>query len=109
MAKVELESDIQIFYRNPDFNSFSTLDVREDFAKKYPKYVEKVLEAYEEARQWTIDHPEETAEILAKEASISLEVAKNNWNVRIFLNRFPVMNKKPLLLVQERYSKKLVY
>ncbi|MEC2056437.1 aliphatic sulfonate ABC transporter substrate-binding protein [Peribacillus psychrosaccharolyticus] len=89
MAKVELESDIQIFYRNPDFNSFSTLDVREEFAKKYPEYVEKVLEAYEEARQWTIDHPDETAEILAKEASISIEVAKKQLERTDYSNPVP--------------------
>lgn len=97
MAKVELESDIQIFYRNPDFNSFSTLDVREDFAKKYPKYVEKVLEAYEEARQWTIDHPDETAEILAKEASISLEVAKKQLERTDFSKPIPGDEQKAII------------
>ncbi|HEY4552641.1 MAG TPA: aliphatic sulfonate ABC transporter substrate-binding protein [Bacillaceae bacterium] len=76
MARVEKDSGGNLFYRNPDFNTYGTLNVREDFAKKYPAYVTKVIEAYEKARQWAIEHPEETAEILAKEAQIDLEVAK---------------------------------
>ncbi|MGE8077500.1 aliphatic sulfonate ABC transporter substrate-binding protein [Peribacillus loiseleuriae] len=98
MAKVEMESDIQIFYRNPDFNSFSTLDVREEFAEKYPDYVEKVLEAYEEARQWTIAHPDETAEILAKEASISLEVAKKELERNDFSDPIPSDEQKAIII-----------
>ncbi|MFK4998311.1 hypothetical protein ACI2OX_16295 [Bacillus sp. N9] len=38
--------------------------------------MKKVIQVYEEARQWAIDNPEETAEILAKEAQIDLAVAK---------------------------------
>lgn len=97
MAKVELESDIQIFYRNPDFNSFNTLDVRAEFAKKYPAYVEKVLEVYEEARQWTIDHPDETAEILAKEASISIEVAKKQLERTDYSSSVPGDEQKAII------------
>lgn len=76
MARVEKNSGANLFFRNADFNTFGTLNVRTDFAEKYPEYVTKVIEAYEKARQWAIENPEETAEILAKEAQIDLEVAK---------------------------------
>ncbi|MEK3890166.1 aliphatic sulfonate ABC transporter substrate-binding protein [Bacillus sp. FSL K6-3431] len=76
MARVEKEVGANLFFRNPDFNTYGVLNVREDFAKKYPDYVKKVIEVYEQARLWAIDNPEETAEILAKEAQIDLDVAK---------------------------------
>lgn len=76
MARLELESGAQLFYRNPDFNTYGFLNVREDFAEKYPEYVNRVIEAYEQARQWTLENPDKVAEILAKEAQIDLEVAK---------------------------------
>ncbi|MBS4205962.1 aliphatic sulfonate ABC transporter substrate-binding protein [Lederbergia citrea] len=76
MAKVENNSGANLFFRNADFNTYGTLNVRSEFAEKYPEYVTKVIEVYEKARQWAIDNPEETAEILAKEAQIDLNVAK---------------------------------
>ena len=76
MARVEKNFGANLFFRNPDFNTYGTLNVRSAFAEKYPEYVTKVIEVYEKARQWAIDNPEETAEILAKEAQIDLEVAK---------------------------------
>lgn len=76
MARVETESGAELFYRNPDFNTYGFLNVREDFAKSYPKYVNQVIELYENAREWTIENPEEAAQILAEEASIELQVAE---------------------------------
>lgn len=76
MARLELESGAQLFYRNPDFNTYGFLNVREDFAKEYPEYVNRVIKAYEKARQWTLENPGKVAEILAKEAQIDLEVAQ---------------------------------
>lgn len=97
MAKVELESDIKIFYRKPEFNSFSTLNVREEFAKQYPEYVDKVLEVYEEARKWTIEHPDETAAILAKEAQISIDVAKKELARNDFTQPIPGDEQKKII------------
>ncbi|MFC5466948.1 aliphatic sulfonate ABC transporter substrate-binding protein [Lederbergia graminis] len=76
MARVEKDSGAHLFFRNADFNTYGTLNVRSKFAEDYPEYVSKVIEVYEKARQWAIDNPEETAEILAKEAQIDIEVAK---------------------------------
>ncbi|RDW15558.1 aliphatic sulfonate ABC transporter substrate-binding protein [Oceanobacillus chungangensis] len=76
MARVELESDASLFYRNVDFNTYGFLNVREDFAKSHPEYVNRVIAGYEKAREWTLENPKEAAEILAEEASISIEVAQ---------------------------------
>jgi len=89
MARLELESDAKLFYRNPDFNTYGFLNVREDFLGDYPDYVHRVIQAYERARQWTIDNPEEAAEILADEASIELEVAKKQLERNDFSEAIP--------------------
>src|SRR5690625_5113764 len=89
MARLELESDAALFYRNPDFNTYGFLNVREDFLGDYPDYVDRVIKNYEQARQWTIDNPEEAAEILAEEASIKLEVAKKQMERNDFFEPIP--------------------
>lgn len=75
MARTQLETGAELFYRNPDFNTYGFLNVRSEFAQKYPEHVKKVIELYERARTWAIEHPEETAEILAKYAEMDVEVA----------------------------------
>ncbi|MBU8880133.1 aliphatic sulfonate ABC transporter substrate-binding protein [Bacillus sp. FJAT-29790] len=89
MARLELEADTKIFYRNPEFNTYGTLNVRTEFAKKYPDQVKKVIEVYEKARTWVLDNPEEAAKILAKEAQISLEVAKKELERNDFSSPIP--------------------
>src|SRR5699024_3853557 len=76
MARVEIESGAELFYRNADFNTYGLLNVREDFAEKYPEYVKRVIQAYEKARKWTLENPEEAVEILLEEASIPEDVAR---------------------------------
>ncbi|MFC7321146.1 aliphatic sulfonate ABC transporter substrate-binding protein [Halobacillus campisalis] len=76
MAREELGSDANLFYREPSFNTYGTLNVRSDFAEEHPEAVEKVIEAYEKARKWTEENPEEAAQILAEEANIDREVAE---------------------------------
>jgi sulfonate transport system substrate-binding protein len=76
MARLELESDTEVFYRNPEFTTHGFINVREDFAEKYPEYVKRVIKVYEEARHWILENPEGTAEILAEEADINIEVAE---------------------------------
>lgn len=75
MARLELEQDAVLFYRNTGFNTYGFLNVREAFAENYPEYVERVLQVYERARAWALENPEGTAEILANEAGINLDVA----------------------------------
>ncbi|UOQ85227.1 aliphatic sulfonate ABC transporter substrate-binding protein [Gracilibacillus salinarum] len=76
MAKHELESNTQLFFRDINLNTYGFLNVREEFAEAHPEYVEQVIELYEKARQWILDNPEEAAELLAEEADISVDVAK---------------------------------
>ena len=75
MAKAELESGARLFYRNPDFNSYGVLNVREAFATAHPALVDAVLNAYEQARQWALKHPAELQQTLATEAKLSPAVA----------------------------------
>ncbi|MBA9026405.1 aliphatic sulfonate ABC transporter substrate-binding protein [Peribacillus huizhouensis] len=98
MAKLELEADTRIFYRNPEFNTYGTLNVRSDFAKKYPAEVEKVIEVYEKARKWVLENPEEAAEILASEAQISSNVANKQMERNDFSSPIPGDVQKEALI-----------
>ncbi|HEY9817819.1 MAG TPA: aliphatic sulfonate ABC transporter substrate-binding protein, partial [Candidatus Obscuribacterales bacterium] len=75
MARTELEQGSQLFFRNPDLNTYGFLNVREEFANTHPTYVERVLAAYERARQWSIENPAELEAILAKTAGLEKNVA----------------------------------
>lgn len=97
MARMELEADTKLFYRNADFNTYGTLNVRSEFAKKYPDYVKKVIEVYEKARKWALENPDKTAEILSKEAQISLDVAKKQLERTDFSDPVPGEEQKQAL------------
>ncbi|MDJ0366077.1 aliphatic sulfonate ABC transporter substrate-binding protein [Hymenobacter sp. H14-R3] len=75
MAKAELESGARLFYRNPEFNSYGVLNVREEFATQHPALVAEVLAAYEQARAWAREHPAELQQTLATAAKLSPAVA----------------------------------
>ncbi|QPC47483.1 aliphatic sulfonate ABC transporter substrate-binding protein [Mangrovibacillus cuniculi] len=98
MAKVELGNNAKLFHRNPDANTYGILNVRSEFAKQYPEYVDKVIAAYEEAREWAIANPEETAALLAEEAGIDLEVAKKQLERNDFSNSAINDDKKETIL-----------
>jgi sulfonate transport system substrate-binding protein len=76
MATSELEQGSRLFFRKPDWNTYGVLDVREDFAARHPRYVERVLAAYEKARRYALDHPDELRAILARDAKLSDPVAR---------------------------------
>jgi sulfonate transport system substrate-binding protein len=90
MAQTELEQGSRLFYRNIDFNSYGFLNARQEFLDKYPTYVPRLLAAYERARQWILDTPEEAAQILAEEAKLSIEIAKKELNERTVLTNDPI-------------------
>lgn len=71
MASSELEHGSTLFYRNPEFNSYGVLNVREEFAQRYPAFVKLVLAAYERARADALRSSSELARALAKEAHLS--------------------------------------
>lgn len=64
-----------LFYRNLDFNTYGFLNATESFLKDKPELAQSVVDAYEKARIWAAENPEETAEILATAAGIKPEVA----------------------------------
>jgi sulfonate transport system substrate-binding protein len=80
IGQVEIEKNYPLFYRNPEFNSYGILNVREDFAKDHPTTVKRVLTTYEKARQWALAHPDEARLIFAEEAKLTPEVAAKVWS-----------------------------
>lgn len=76
MAAAEVESGAQLIYRNVDFNTYGFLNATEEFITDHADVAQVVVDAYEEARVWALEHPEETAQLLADAASIDLEVAQ---------------------------------
>ncbi|WP_438313398.1 aliphatic sulfonate ABC transporter substrate-binding protein [Sporosarcina sp. FA9] len=94
MARVEKEANARLIFRNVNYNTYGTLSVRQDFAEKYPEYVTKVIGVYEKARKWVIENPEETTEILAREAKIDIEIAKIQMSRNDFSVSKPVEEQK---------------
>lgn len=74
MAGAE-ESGAQLIYRNVDFNSYGFLNATEDFIQNKPDVAQTVVNAYEHARAWAAENPEETASILAEVAGLEPAVA----------------------------------
>ena len=85
MAASEIEAGSRLLYRNPGFNTYGFLNVREDFIAKYPDVVTSVIRLYERARAWTLEHPDEAARILAEESQVSLAVAERELLERMNL------------------------
>lgn len=75
MAKTELEKGSRLFFREPKFNSYGVLNVREEFAKQHPDYVARVLSNYEKARQWALQNPNELKRVLVNASNLSDAVA----------------------------------
>lgn len=76
MAKAQIESGAVLFYRNPSFNTYGVLNVREAFAKQYPELVTRVLAVYEKARAYALANPDELRAELVAAANVSDAVAK---------------------------------
>lgn len=75
MAQSEVDKGSKLFFREPDLNTYGVLNVSEEFAKKYPGYVRKVIAAYEKARLWALQNPVEYKNILARDAKLNDAVA----------------------------------
>lgn len=101
MAQTELEAGSKLLYRNIDFNTWGTLNARDEFIEKYPAYVTRVLTQYERARKWIIENPDEAAQILADEAKLSIEVAKKELFERIVLDIDPVPGETQAAVLRE--------
>ncbi len=71
MAQSEVEKGSKLFHRDASLNSYGVLNVREEFARSYPQYVQRVLAAYEKARLWAIQNPAEFHALYARTAKIN--------------------------------------
>ncbi|MDF2555142.1 MAG: aliphatic sulfonates transporter substrate-binding protein [Microbacterium sp.] len=89
MATAEA-SGATLAYRNLDFNSYSVLNASEEIIEQDPDAVQAVVDAYERARAWALENPEETAQILADAAAIDLAVAQTVIDEREGLDTDPV-------------------
>ena len=67
---------VRFLYRNPDFGLAAFLNTSEQLLAEEPEAVEIVLAAYERARQWILDNPQQTAELIARETSLPIDVIK---------------------------------
>lgn len=76
MAAAELRGGARLLYRNVDFNTYGTLNAREDFIRKYPATLKRVLAQYERARLWILAHPDEAVALLAEAGKIDPDVAR---------------------------------
>lgn len=75
MAAAEVESGDKLIYRNVDFNTYGFLNATEDFIDNHADLAQAVVDAYEQAREWALENPEETAQLLADAAGIDIDVA----------------------------------
>jgi sulfonate transport system substrate-binding protein len=75
MAQTELERGSRLFFRDAGLNTYGFLNTREDFAKKYPEAVERVLRAYERARAFALANPAELKAALIRAAKLDDAVA----------------------------------
>ena len=73
-TSVEVASS-EIIYDNIDFNSYGFLNATETFLQNSPDLAQLVVNAYEHARAWALENPEETSEILAGVAGIDPAIA----------------------------------
>ncbi|GAB3618626.1 aliphatic sulfonate ABC transporter substrate-binding protein [Okibacterium endophyticum] len=89
MAGAE-EDGATLIYRNVDFNSYGFLNATESFIEERPEIAQIVVNAYEHARQWAEENPEETAQILADVAGLDQAVATRVIDERSNLDVDPV-------------------
>lgn len=80
----------EIIYDNIDFNSYGFLNATETFLERSPDLAQLVVNAYEKARAWAIENPEETAAILAEVAAIDPAIATAVIADRTVLDLDPV-------------------
>ncbi len=76
MAASEATAGSKLIYRNIDFNTYGFLNATESFLTENPDLAQLVVDAYEKARAWAQENPEEVVRILAEVAAIDPVVAE---------------------------------
>jgi sulfonate transport system substrate-binding protein len=90
MAASEATAGSKLIYRNIDFNTYGFLNATEEFLTENPDLAQVVVDAYEKARAWAEENPEEVAAILAEVAAIDPAVAATVISERTNLAVDPV-------------------
>lgn len=80
----------KIIYDNIDFNSYGFLNATESFLQKSPDLAQVVVNAYEKARAWAQENPDQAAQILADVAGIDVSIATAVLTDRTNLDISPV-------------------
>lgn len=75
MAASQLTAGSRLLYRNVAFNTWGSLNVREDFLAQHPDLTGIVLQQYARARRYAATHVDETAALLAEASHLELRVA----------------------------------
>jgi sulfonate transport system substrate-binding protein len=76
MAASEATAGSKLIYRNIDFNTYGFLNATESFLEENPDLAQLVVDAYEKARAWAQENPEDVVRILAEVAGIDPTVAE---------------------------------
>ncbi|NMR19635.1 aliphatic sulfonate ABC transporter substrate-binding protein [Cellulomonas fimi] len=76
MAATEAAAGSKLIYRNIDFNTYGFLNATDSFLEKSPDLAQLVVDAYEKARAWAQENPDETVAILAEVAGIEPAIAE---------------------------------
>ena len=76
MAASEATAGSKLIYRNIDFNTYGFLNATEAFLTENPDLAQLVVDAYEKARAWAQENPDEVVRILAEVAAIDPAVAE---------------------------------
>lgn len=82
MAQAELQDGARLFYRDADANTYGILNVREDFAKEHPDLVRRVLKVYEEARKYSLAHPDEVEKSFIAATKLPKDVVEKQLRER---------------------------
>jgi sulfonate transport system substrate-binding protein len=97
MASSELERQSRLLVRKREYNSYSFLNVREDFLRRYPGHALRVVAAYERARQWAQGHGHELLDLYRREARVSPGVAELVLQRHDFRNAVPAEEHRQAL------------
>ncbi|MEV7972930.1 aliphatic sulfonate ABC transporter substrate-binding protein [Cellulomonas sp. NPDC089187] len=90
MAASEAEAGSTLLYRNVDFNTYGFLNATQDFLDASPDLAQVVVDAYEKARAWAQENPDQVVSILAEVAGIDPAVAETVITERTGLDIDPV-------------------
>ncbi|NTW52800.1 MAG: aliphatic sulfonate ABC transporter substrate-binding protein [Chlorobiaceae bacterium] len=109
-ALSQLEQGSRVICRNDLVNSYGVLSISEEFVRKYPEAVSRVIKVYEKARKWALRHPDDLEVIFSDESMVSLPVSKlvlsrcdfsrpiiDRNDIRVLKDESPVLKEEKLI------------